>query len=67
MLDAQALLEGVWRRRPDRRFPVSRRQPRRLRVPRGSTEADLVGRSVLETMPNLGPSGLLARYAQLCE
>lgn len=63
MLDAQALLEGVWDGGQIVDFIYRDVNPAACGY-LGLTEEDLVGRSVLETMPNLGPSGLLARYAQ---
>ena len=62
MLDAQALLEGVWHDGQIVDFVFRDVNPAACDY-LGLTEEDLVGRSLLETMPNLGPSGLLAKYA----
>ena len=62
MLDAQALLEGVWGDGQIVDFVFRDVNPAACEY-LGLTEDDLVGRSLLETMPNLGPSGLLAQYA----
>ena len=67
MLDPQALLQAV--RGPDGRIvdfvfrDVNRATCTYLSMPR----EQLVGRTLRETMPNLKPSGLLARYAQCVE
>ncbi len=64
MLDPQALLQGV--RSPDGEIvdfiyrDVNNATCAYLGMPRD----ELVGRTLLETMPNLGPSGLLTKYVE---
>ena len=62
MLDAQALLEGVWADGQIVDFIFRDVNPAACEY-LGLTEDNLVGRSLLKTMPNIGRSGLLARYA----
>ncbi len=63
MLDPQVLLEAVWRDGQIVDFLYRDVNPAAYEY-LGLTEADLVGRSLMETMPNIGPSGLLDRYAR---
>lgn len=64
MLDPQALLEGV-RGSGGRIVDFVYRDVNRATCEYlGMTRDQLVGRTLLETMPNLGPSGLLEQYVR---
>lgn len=64
MLDPQALLEAI--RDPDGRITdfVYRDVNRATCAYLSMTRQQLIGHTLLETMPNVRPSGLLARYAE---
>lgn len=62
MLEPQAVLEGIWDGGQIVDF-VYRDVNRAACDYLGLTRDELVGRTLLTTMPNLRPSGILARYA----
>jgi sigma-B regulation protein RsbU (phosphoserine phosphatase) len=67
MLDPQALLEAV--RDPSGRITDFRYRDvnRAIWEYLGTTREELIGRTLLETTPSLGRSGLLARYAHFAD
>jgi len=67
MLDPQALLEAVRDSNGQITDFVYRDVNRATWQYLETTRDELIGRTLLETMPNLKPSGLLARYAQCAD